>query len=847
MATSGSTRTTLISPFQYFADPTRARPIFNGFIFIGRVDGDPTNTADQIPVQVICECGGSPVNVTQPIRTGPGGLPIYNGSPAQIVVCRSNYSITLQDNNRVQVYHSPNVQSGFVNQPITHTTLAAAMADDNSSRQVIKLLDRGGAEFRRAVNQAEFDRFPTSAKFTDAVSGLWVLNVIGVVDIRWFGAVPMSIQAGTGNELAFVAAFNLGKPIVVNDHYFVAVTEEHAITSDIHVSGTGTIEFQNTSTQWFAILNTNDVYIEGITVTTSNSSSVMIMFGTTELAHVENFTLRGITTESRISMLRSRFTAANDPTVNMFGIDYLTVADCNFNSIETSQFVTIDMPCKLINIKNNNVRNMAFTFINNGLINGATYISRVKNLMFLMVVDGNNVIADDDYFAPASGFFTFIVAEGLEARYMNNLFEGNKSRDPCALYDCYMSVDRLVHKNNVYRNNMCFNATKVNSQLLKGKDAPYRYYSDNTYVIEEEFITSNGGTLAAGDSWVTLYDHTSRGNLLVIKGCTFDIYQLATPASSSDTRTLEITDNYFKFKAVSGHLVFIRNDISTGEQNFTGHFVHVANNTVEIDEVDGTNPRITNRLFSMVTSTNTVSPSENQFYDSIDVVNNKLLIKDASLVLGNSRAAIWSGNPCASVFKLNDNDIRVVGLVNGAETIYGLGTVNVTDISEIKGNSINTLGGTANAFLSFGTIMLNGSCRHEISNDCDGRVMSVSNQPEFISGTTTGSKSVRYTQSFTAGASAHYGEINFTITPTTVVWTDPGGISQTHTIQNTGTTTLTPQITGRSGTDLPTQANLIVGPNTDIPNLIRVSLSSTGTGAGNDGLINETYCVSNEL
>ena len=135
MATSGSTRTTLISPFQYFADPTRARPIFNGFIFIGRVDGDPTNTADQIPVQVICECGGSPVNVTQPIRTGPGGLPIYNGSPAQIVVCRSNYSITLQDNNRVQVYHSPNVQSGFVNQPITHTTLAAAMADDNSSRQ----------------------------------------------------------------------------------------------------------------------------------------------------------------------------------------------------------------------------------------------------------------------------------------------------------------------------------------------------------------------------------------------------------------------------------------------------------------------------------------------------------------------------------------------------------------------------------------------------------------------------------------------------------------------------------------------------------------------------------------
>ncbi len=204
MATSGSTRTTLISPFQYFADPTRARPIFNGFIFIGRVDGDPTNTADQIPVQVICECGGSPVNVTQPIRTGPGGLPIYNGNPAQIVVCRSNYSITLQDNNRVQVYHSPNVQSGFVNQPITHTTLAAAMADDNSSRQLIRLLERGGAEYRRAANQAEFDGFPELGRFTDAVSGLWVLRIIDYCHIDYTGAVEG--DSSVDNTPALLAA-----------------------------------------------------------------------------------------------------------------------------------------------------------------------------------------------------------------------------------------------------------------------------------------------------------------------------------------------------------------------------------------------------------------------------------------------------------------------------------------------------------------------------------------------------------------------------------------------------------------------------------------------------------------
>ncbi len=173
MSTSGNTRTTLISPFQYFADPTKARPIFNGFIYIGRVDGDPTNPMDQIPIQLICECGGTPVNVTQPVRTGPGGVPIYNGSPAQIVVCRSNYSITLQDKDRVQVYHSPSVQSSLVNQPTTHLTLAAAIADDNSSRDSI-LIASTLTFFRRAVSQDEFNSYPSGARFTDAVPLNWV-------------------------------------------------------------------------------------------------------------------------------------------------------------------------------------------------------------------------------------------------------------------------------------------------------------------------------------------------------------------------------------------------------------------------------------------------------------------------------------------------------------------------------------------------------------------------------------------------------------------------------------------------------------------------------------------------
>ena len=100
---------TFFNPYTYIGDPTRGRPLFNGFVYFGMVDRDPTNPADQIEAQVICECGGQPVNISQPIRTGPGGVALYQGSPAQIHIQEAEYSLTIQNQNGELVYHSPRV------------------------------------------------------------------------------------------------------------------------------------------------------------------------------------------------------------------------------------------------------------------------------------------------------------------------------------------------------------------------------------------------------------------------------------------------------------------------------------------------------------------------------------------------------------------------------------------------------------------------------------------------------------------------------------------------------------------------------------------------------------------
>ena len=95
-------------PFIYFADPTKGRPVFNGSIYVGEVDKDP----ELFPIQVYIQNQNGTISaVTQPIKTGAGGVPLVNGSPAQLVV-QDNYSMRVRDSVGSQVYY---VSNGLAN------------------------------------------------------------------------------------------------------------------------------------------------------------------------------------------------------------------------------------------------------------------------------------------------------------------------------------------------------------------------------------------------------------------------------------------------------------------------------------------------------------------------------------------------------------------------------------------------------------------------------------------------------------------------------------------------------------------------------------------------------------
>ena len=108
-------------PYDYYPDPTRGRPVFNGYIYVGVPDTDPEVPSNRLQVKAVQESGITVV-IAQPIRTGAGGVPTLNGSSVQLQTS-GEYSIKVLDHLGAQVYYAPSLVSGIRPTTIVRTQL----------------------------------------------------------------------------------------------------------------------------------------------------------------------------------------------------------------------------------------------------------------------------------------------------------------------------------------------------------------------------------------------------------------------------------------------------------------------------------------------------------------------------------------------------------------------------------------------------------------------------------------------------------------------------------------------------------------------------------------------------
>ena len=75
----------------YWPNPNKGRPLFNGYVYVGEPDLDPTIPANQKQVTLRLE-DGSTIQVGQPLRLSAGGVLQYNGSYA-VITAEGSYSV----------------------------------------------------------------------------------------------------------------------------------------------------------------------------------------------------------------------------------------------------------------------------------------------------------------------------------------------------------------------------------------------------------------------------------------------------------------------------------------------------------------------------------------------------------------------------------------------------------------------------------------------------------------------------------------------------------------------------------------------------------------------------------
>ena len=94
-------------PAQLFTLARSFKANSNGKIYIGLIDEDPVNPANQIQVYLENE-DGSHVPVAQPLIINAGGYPVYNGQIAKFVTVQ-NHSMAVYDAYGVQQFYFPDI------------------------------------------------------------------------------------------------------------------------------------------------------------------------------------------------------------------------------------------------------------------------------------------------------------------------------------------------------------------------------------------------------------------------------------------------------------------------------------------------------------------------------------------------------------------------------------------------------------------------------------------------------------------------------------------------------------------------------------------------------------------
>ena len=241
------------NPYSYYNNRNKTGPLFNGFIYVGIPDLDPTILANQKQVTAKQE-DGTQVPIAQPIRTNSGGYAVDSAGNPVVLLVDGNYSIRVNDKNGNIALEQSDVNEGV---PLTTDNGVSTVDKVSDLRDIeptqdgqqISLLGHtyagvGGGNWY----YDESDTTTIDNNITVVVTSLgarWKRPYFGEVFASWGG---LDLTGSTNDTSLMQAVVNLGFPVYMEsgDYQFANIvpassSEDMIIRGDTSTEGKVTV------------------------------------------------------------------------------------------------------------------------------------------------------------------------------------------------------------------------------------------------------------------------------------------------------------------------------------------------------------------------------------------------------------------------------------------------------------------------------------------------------------------------------------------------------------------------------------------------------------------------------
>ncbi|EBL5597221.1 TPA: phage tail protein [Salmonella enterica] len=258
------------NPRPIFTESRSFKAVANGKIYIGQIDTDPVNPANQIPVYIENE-DGSHVQITQPLIINAAGKIVYNGQLVKVVTVKG-HSMAIYDAYGCQVDYIANVlkydpdQLEYrLSQPDGYL-LVGGLAEHYNLPAKFVVVDNEpyNGDLKAALSEAEAGTVFWLGKKTYNITGLYGTgrNTVENISIVGTGMPQLSddktrfidgtgtvIQGAVKNQARGFKTFNLGIDVgaYVSQNVYTTETYEDAL---VHygVGSNANIEIDNVKT-----------------------------------------------------------------------------------------------------------------------------------------------------------------------------------------------------------------------------------------------------------------------------------------------------------------------------------------------------------------------------------------------------------------------------------------------------------------------------------------------------------------------------------------------------------------------------------------------------------------------